>query len=143
MQVILPSLCIAFVLCLKDLTLCQPDTLKSAQLMERFSIKLYQIRKEDRLCYCCLSYCWGGDQPVKTTLSSLQARVLGIIFSELPQTLRDAILITLRLGLRFIWIACLFIIQDGADDIGVEIGLMLLILKRLHHHFTVKRKQLL
>jgi len=98
----------------------------------KISIKLYRTRKEDRLCYCCLSYCWGGDQPVKTTLSSLQARVLGIIFSELPQTLQDAILVTLRLGLRFIWIDCLCIIQDDADDIGVEIGLMPLIYKNAY-----------
>lgn len=74
--------------------------------------------------YMALSYCWGGDQPVKLTKSSFSDLTSGIPISNLPQTLRDAVCVGRILDLRFIWIDCLCIIQDDMDDKAQEISRM-------------------
>lgn len=70
--------------------------------------------------YVALSHCWGGlITPLlkKETLIPWQE---SINFSGLPANFRDAISITQRLGLRYVWIDALCIIQDSADDWAVE-----------------------
>jgi hypothetical protein len=41
--------------------------------------------------YAALSYCWGGDQLVKTTRANIQSKRGGIALEGLPQTLQDAV----------------------------------------------------
>ncbi|KAH8724540.1 heterokaryon incompatibility protein-domain-containing protein [Phaeosphaeriaceae sp. PMI808] len=48
----------------------------------------------------------------------------GFPFSRLPKTLQDAMTITLRLGLQYIWIDSLCIIQDDPEDLSREIAKM-------------------
>ena len=74
--------------------------------------------------YAALSYCWGGDQDFKTTRETLPQYLNRIDISQLPQTLQDAILVAARLGLHYIWIDALCIIQDSAADKAVEINRM-------------------
>ena len=74
--------------------------------------------------YAALSYCWGGDQTFKTTRQTLSQYRYGIPSSNLPQTLQDALAATAQLGLRFIWIDALCIIQDDSRDKGREIAQM-------------------
>jgi len=47
--------------------------------------------------YAALSYCWGDDQPMKTTNATLKERESGIPLSKLLKTLQDAIEITRRI----------------------------------------------
>ena len=63
-----------------------------------------------------LSHCWGKTQPAATTKSNLNNHCTGIIISKLPQTFRDAILITRKLGYQFLWIDSLCIVQDSLID---------------------------
>jgi Heterokaryon incompatibility protein (HET) len=49
------------------------------------------------------------------THEKLRAQLLSISLADLPATVRDAIIITRRLGLRYIWIDALCIIQDSSD----------------------------
>ncbi|ORY09167.1 heterokaryon incompatibility protein-domain-containing protein, partial [Clohesyomyces aquaticus] len=74
--------------------------------------------------YSCLSYCWGGDQPVKTTKITLHDHLSSISFFSLPRTLQDAIYVSDRLGIPMIWIDCLCIIQGDSDDLAVELARM-------------------
>jgi Heterokaryon incompatibility protein (HET) len=67
-----------------------------------------------------LSHCWGGKIPMTTTLQSLQSRRNGIIMAEMPQTFQDAVVITRKLGYRYLWIDCLCIIQDSIEDWQTE-----------------------
>lgn len=62
--------------------------------------------------YAALSYCWGGPQPVTATKSTMKAMMSNIPYSTLPKTLQDAVTVTLNLGLRFLWVDALCIIQD-------------------------------
>lgn len=74
--------------------------------------------------YVALSYCWGGPQPVTTTASTLSAHQSQIAIKTLPQTLKDAISVTRRIGFRYLWVDSLCIIQDSPTDMSLEIALM-------------------
>jgi hypothetical protein len=54
--------------------------------------------------YVTLSHCWGGSQPLKTTTSNLKNMLESIPESELPIVFRQAVAMTQRLGLEYIWI---------------------------------------
>lgn len=74
--------------------------------------------------YVALSYCWGGPQPVTLTTLTMNDMLRGIATSTLPQTIQDAITVTRKLGLQYLWIDALCIIQDSASDIDAEITQM-------------------
>ena len=78
----------------------------------------------ERPKYATLSYCWGGDQPVKLKRGNIISWRSKISFSDLPRTLKDAILVTAELGLEYIWIDALCIIQDDDGDKIVELARM-------------------
>lgn len=65
--------------------------------------------------YTCLSHCWGGHQPLKMTKQTLDTFVVGIEWSGVPKTYQDAITLTRKLGIEYIWIDSLCIVQD--DDV--------------------------
>jgi hypothetical protein len=66
--------------------------------------------------YIALSWCWGKVNPPKTTTTNLQQRIQNIPLFSLPATFRDAIVLTRRLGIRYLWIDSLCILQDSAQD---------------------------
>ena len=68
--------------------------------------------------YAALSHCWGpvALQPLRTTKSTFRDHLAGIKVSSLPQTFRDAVVVTRHMGLRYIWIDSLCIIQDDRQD---------------------------
>jgi len=74
--------------------------------------------------YAALTYCWGGDQALKTTRGNLQDHKLRIEGGRLPYTLRDAVIVTKGLGLKYLWIDALCIVQDDGIDKDTEIGRM-------------------
>lgn len=74
--------------------------------------------------YAALSYCWGRARTFTTTQSTLQARKEGFVMSDLPKTCRDAVIIARAIGLQYLWIDSLCIIQDSKDDWEKEAALM-------------------
>lgn len=50
--------------------------------------------------YCALSHCWGGANGFKLTKTNLATLATGIQTHSLPQTFRDAISATGKLGMR-------------------------------------------
>lgn len=66
--------------------------------------------------YIALSHCWGGQIPSMTTKANLAERKTGVAMSFLPQTFFDAVQITRNLGVRYLWIDALCIIQDDKKD---------------------------
>lgn len=74
--------------------------------------------------FAALSYCWGGDQPVKLTKNSFTILKDGIATSKLPKTLQDAMWVTASIGLKYIWIDSLCIVQDDDTDKELEIARM-------------------
>ncbi|KAH6999147.1 heterokaryon incompatibility protein-domain-containing protein [Ilyonectria sp. MPI-CAGE-AT-0026] len=74
--------------------------------------------------YVALSHCWGGNIPCKLTEAVLQKYQQALPMSQLPQNFLDAISVTRQLGLRYIWIDALCIIQDSALDWQAEASKM-------------------
>ncbi|KAF9639214.1 hypothetical protein BFW01_g10111 [Lasiodiplodia theobromae] len=71
--------------------------------------------------YIALSYCWGtphagGSQLLKTETSNLAEFKERIPLALFPPALRDAILLTRRVNVRYIWIDALCIVQDDRHD---------------------------
>lgn len=65
--------------------------------------------------YATLSYCWGRDDFIKLTMQAIDSFYEGVNYIDLPQTFQDAIFVTRRLGLDYIWIDALCIIQRQED----------------------------
>ncbi|KAI9768699.1 MAG: hypothetical protein M1840_004694 [Geoglossum simile] len=79
--------------------------------------RLY-LRRTDGLhgAYITLTYCWNEfTGRCITTTSNYEGRLLGEDFGELPQLFRDAFIIAEKLGIKFIWIDSICIIQQGDD----------------------------
>lgn len=66
--------------------------------------------------YCTLSHCWGGIDIERLLSSNLVRMTNNIDVSVLPKTFQDALVVTSALGLKYIWIDSLCIIQDSAQD---------------------------
>jgi hypothetical protein len=62
------------------------------------------------------TYCWGRTLAIKTLKDNLESRKQSIPWKEIPKTLQDAVKLTRRLGLKYIWIDSLCIIQDDEKD---------------------------
>lgn len=70
--------------------------------------------------YATLSHRWSPDQQNLLLESNLEDFKQGQPVASLPQTFQDAISVALSLGVRYIWIDCLCIIQDSVPDWEVE-----------------------
>ncbi|KAI0113981.1 heterokaryon incompatibility protein-domain-containing protein [Nemania sp. FL0031] len=68
--------------------------------------------------YCALSYCWGpdGKKNLKTVTRNLEDHRQGIRFSDLPKTFQEASIICHELGIDYLWIDSLCIVQDDLED---------------------------
>jgi len=74
--------------------------------------------------YIALSHPWGDKRHNNhfcTLHENLSSRIRnGISISDLPDTLRDAVEVTRRLGVRYLWIDTICIIQGPDGDFGTE-----------------------
>jgi hypothetical protein len=76
------------------------------------------------LQYATLSHCWGATNSLKLTSTSLQGLISGIPVSDLAKTFQDAIFTARSLGIKFMWIDSLCILQDSKEDWQRESALM-------------------
>ena len=70
--------------------------------------------------YAALSYCWGIAQNNILTKANLKDKTEKIPLSDLPKTIHDAVEITQKLGLQYLWVDALCIIQDSVKDWQTE-----------------------
>ncbi|KAK0715364.1 heterokaryon incompatibility protein-domain-containing protein [Lasiosphaeris hirsuta] len=90
-------------------------------------ISLVQTRdwpQRDFSKWATLSYSWGGDQPHKTTRQTLSRHLGGIALADMPQTIQDAVAVCRRLGIPYLWIDSLCIIQQDTEDLHHELAQM-------------------
>jgi hypothetical protein len=74
--------------------------------------------------YSTLSHRWGDDEFLKLTEDNQDSLLTSIPLSELPKTFKDAIDISQRIGLEYLWIDSLCIVQGNAADWRREAGSM-------------------
>ncbi|KAK3352228.1 heterokaryon incompatibility protein-domain-containing protein [Lasiosphaeria hispida] len=85
---------------------------------------------ERALRYAALSYVWGqadSDEAFfKTLTANVEERSVPHFFARnenharIPRTIRDAMAVTRKLGLRYIWVDSLCIVQDGSGERWLE-----------------------
>lgn len=81
--------------------------------------------------YLALSYRWGrSDRALMLTSETIEKLTEWAPTSILPKTIRDACSIVNRLGLRYLWVDRLCIIQDSPDDWSHEASRMAHIYKQ-------------
>ncbi|KAI8656435.1 HET domain-containing protein [Fusarium sp. Ph1] len=66
--------------------------------------------------YIALSHRWGGIDTFCTTADNFHERLNDIPYSELPKTFQHAVITTWNLGVKYLWIDSLCIIQRNASD---------------------------
>ncbi|KAJ9659515.1 hypothetical protein H2198_003090 [Neophaeococcomyces mojaviensis] len=79
------------------------------------------ITCSERVDYAALSYCWGSPQPYMTTKAVVEKP---IDFAKLGKTIQDAITVSERLGLQYLWIDAICIAQHDDSEKATEIGKM-------------------
>ena len=117
--------------CREDHPQCRPnsDTMP-ARLIEiveigtKYRLRLQHTDNLGSVPFVALSYCWGGDQPVMCWEHLVPRFSIAIPFADLPATVQDAISVCRRIGIKYIWIDALCIIQDDRLDQAVEIAKM-------------------
>jgi hypothetical protein len=93
-------------------------------------IRLHKI-DGDKPQYVALSYCWGPSdeqsderKEAKTTRANIQDRFGRIQLFRLPQTIKDAVEVVRSLGLAYLWVDALCIMQDDSQDVAAELTKM-------------------
>ena len=66
--------------------------------------------------YVTLSHRWEAALACKTTRANLDVHKRGIGFNALPATFREAVVVCRKLGIRYLWIDALCIVQDWDAD---------------------------
>ncbi|KAH7304119.1 heterokaryon incompatibility protein-domain-containing protein [Rhexocercosporidium sp. MPI-PUGE-AT-0058] len=79
-------------------------------------------QKDIRAKYIALSYCWGPVSPgtYLTNSSTFNSRKAGIKYTDLPPLFQDVVDISRELGIEYIWIDRLCIIQGDAHDFSTQ-----------------------
>ncbi|KAF1358180.1 HET-domain-containing protein, partial [Lizonia empirigonia] len=112
--------------CLESHVGCKPES-KSKLPTRVLDVSVANVGGSVHLCetkdefgeYACLSHCWGppGDSRVLRTVSETLSMFLEHIpWSSLPRNFRDTIDFVRALGIRYLWIDSLCIIQDDPLD---------------------------
>ncbi|KAL8721178.1 MAG: hypothetical protein Q9181_007763 [Wetmoreana brouardii] len=109
----------------KQLAYCPTRLLDLDQYNSSGDIVLVET-DADQLPYTTLSHCWGhpSNGPMTTALETFPHRLDRIKFDDLPQTFKDAVNTTRSLGIPYLWIDSLCIIQDSPEDWAEEASKM-------------------
>ncbi|KAF2658117.1 HET-domain-containing protein [Lophiostoma macrostomum CBS 122681] len=82
--------------------------------------------------YACLSHCWGTSRAMVTEKETLQAHQQGMDWDSFPKTFQDAITIVRKLGIQYLWIDSLCILQDDIEDWRRESAKMASVYQKSH-----------
>ncbi|KAK8066093.1 hypothetical protein PG997_012840 [Apiospora hydei] len=74
--------------------------------------------------YVTLSHCWGDSVPLRLVHSNMGAMEDGIDIQQLPRTFQECFRVAHEVGIRYLWIDSLCIVQDSEEDWQREAGLM-------------------
>ncbi|EEU35871.1 uncharacterized protein NECHADRAFT_99468 [Fusarium vanettenii 77-13-4] len=92
------------------------------QIMDDESLRLYEPQPGERGTYVALSHCWGPREklPIKTTKQTVLQHKDCILWNDLSAVFQDAIWLSRQLGIEYVWIDSLCIIQDDERDWEIE-----------------------
>lgn len=109
--------------CIKEHTSCRRPQVTSARRLVDISgdsIRIIESEKTRKYPYAALSYCWGDERPLITVLENLAQMKRGVSWERVPPVFLDAAEVASKLGIRYLWIDALCIIQDDPLDWASE-----------------------
>jgi len=103
---------------------CTPPELSDlpSRVIDVELLRLHCKEPDEKARYVALSHCWGCQCPIQTTTENLDEHVLGL--PALPPTFADAVAVTKALGIRYLWIDSLCIVQNSKEDWHAEVARM-------------------
>lgn len=84
------------------------------------AIRIYETQDGDTMQYIALSHLWGQGAHFCTRAHNIDEFKQAIDFGSLPETFQNAVVATRELGLRYVWIDSLCIIQGPGGDFEQE-----------------------
>ncbi|ETS86078.1 hypothetical protein PFICI_04103 [Pestalotiopsis fici W106-1] len=82
------------------------------------------VSNRERVPYAVLSYCWGANQNILLLTTNVNAYTECIPVESLPRTIADAVIITRKMKLRYLWVDALCILQNSEEDLAHELSYM-------------------
>ena len=82
--------------------------------------RLIQTAADSTGEWIALSHQWGPEPHFSTNRKNLNDHMAGMEFENLPATFRDAVTVTRALGLKYLWIDSICIIQGKDGDFNQE-----------------------
>lgn len=123
----------------KHISTCSPPSMDATDF-EQYSFRFIDVQ---RLCvvqisnpssYIALSYVWGQAKTLRLTKHNqrdlMTDQGLGRSWDKIPLTIRDAICLLQKMGIRYLWVDSICLIQDDEDDVASGIQKMDLIYER-------------
>ena len=112
-------------LCLRGKKTLPKRVLTFERLSHSEEISVHILEDSQReVDYATLSHRWGSHQDCVTTKALLQEHKKALPWSQLPQTFRDSIEFCLAIGINYLWIDALCIVQDDDADWHIEAAKM-------------------
>ncbi|KAH8804855.1 heterokaryon incompatibility protein-domain-containing protein [Xylogone sp. PMI_703] len=97
-------------------TMDSPTRLLDVGFPGQWKVKLIEPNKQP-VKYVALSYCWGSPHSgLFTTDDTLTDMMRGVPLDCLSKTIQDAIIVVRKLGLKYLWVDALCIIQENKMD---------------------------
>ncbi|KAI0147430.1 HET-domain-containing protein [Xylariaceae sp. FL1272] len=93
----------------------------------KLGLRLVETANLSSVDFVALSHCWGkvpDGLEFSTTQDTLEGHKKAIAFDKLPRTFQDAVTITDKLGVSYVWIDSICIIQHDEVDWETEAGKM-------------------
>jgi hypothetical protein len=99
------------------------------RLIDVQTLRIVQASSESQ--YITLSYVWGLMHAFKLSRDNITllmgAEGLRSCYNQLPQTIRDVILLTQMLDVQYVWVDALCVVQDDEDEMSEAVPQMGLI----------------
>jgi hypothetical protein len=87
---------------------------------EEEKVHLHVSNAKEKDTYVTLSHCWGTHQIITTTTKNIESHQREVPIQDLSRTFQDAVVATRNLGVKYLWIDSLCIIQDSPADWAAE-----------------------
>ncbi|KAI0185852.1 heterokaryon incompatibility protein-domain-containing protein [Xylaria flabelliformis] len=108
--------------CTANHPLCRPTKSFMPRRLLRIGsdIKLVELDPDQEIKYAALCHRWGWSIPLITTRSTIDQRKHQIEWSSLPAAFQDAVTVCSDLGIEYLWIDALCMIQGDENDWALE-----------------------
>ncbi len=96
-----------------------PDRLLALKRKSENDLSIKIIETKDtrpKSPYIALSHCWGSDPFIRTTKENIASHLAEVSKLDLPRTFQDVLTVAEKLGVFYVWIDSLCIVQDCKQD---------------------------